>query len=156
MTRAEFVKKYGGIYEHSPWVAEAVHGTQISIDALHPAMQKVVDAADEGRKIALLRAHPDLACAPADMTKLTASSQSEQAGAGLKECTPEEFAEFQKLNTDYKKKFGFPFIIAVTGLTRRDILEAFRKRINNSKPAEFETALAQVHKIALIRLKKIA
>jgi 2-oxo-4-hydroxy-4-carboxy-5-ureidoimidazoline decarboxylase len=152
MDKTEFIKKYGSIYEHSPWVAEAAFGAA----DIQSVMRATVDAAPHDKKIALIKAHPDLACAPADLSKLTKDSVSEQMGAGLNQCTPEEFAEFQKLNTDYKKKFGFPFIIAVKGLTRVDILQAFRKRMDNDAEAEFKTAIEQIHKIAGFRLAALS
>lgn len=148
MDRSEFVKKYGSIYEHSPWVAEAAYGAA----DIQSVMRATVDAASHDKKLILIKAHPDLACAPADLSKLTKDSVSEQTGAGLNQCTPEEFAEFQRLNADYKKKFGFPFIIAVKGLRRADILHAFRKRLHNDAEAEFSTAIEQIHKIAGFRL----
>lgn len=146
---SEFVTRYGGIYEHSPWVAEAAYGAS----DIREAMKAAVDAAPREKKLALIRNHPDLAVAPA--ASLTQSSTSEQKGAGLRECTPEEFAEFQKLNADYKAKFGFPFIIAVKGLARRDILKEFRRRIHNDAETEFNTAIAQIHRIAGFRLETL-
>src|SRR5438552_4063548 len=124
MSGDEFMEIYGGIYEQSPWIAEEAFARQDidTVEALHAAMKLAVVRSDMNQQLILIRAHPDLACAPADMSKLTRESQSEQAGAGLKSCTPEEFAEFQKLNAGYKTRFGFPFIIAVRGLTRQEIL----------------------------------
>lgn len=154
----DFLKKYGGIYEHSPWIAESAYkaGKTGSIDELHAAMKAAVEDAPVDRQMALICAHPMLACAPADVTKLTLSSQSEQKGAGLNQCSPEEYAEFQQLNADYRDKFRFPFIIAVKGLTRQDILQAFRARIKNSHEVEFQTALTQIHKIARFRLEALS
>lgn len=149
MQKNEFLSKYGAIYEHSPWVAEAAFGAE-GIDKIHAAMKAAVNAASRDKKLALLRAHPDLACAQG----LTAASTSEQAAAGLNECTPDELAEFQQLNADYKLKFGFPFIVAVRGLHRADILRQFRARIQNDAATEFGAALEQVHKIAWLRLNK--
>lgn len=150
MTREDFVRKYANVYEHSPWVAEAAFDACADIQT---AMKAAVDTASREAKLTLMRNHPDLACAP--VTKLTQSSTSEQVGAGLRECSPEEFSEFTRLNADYKKKFGFPFIIAVKGLTRGDILHAFRTRINNDTVAEFDTAIEQIHKIASFRLQAL-
>jgi len=154
MSGDEFMEIYGGIYEQSPWIAEEAFTRQDidTAEALHAAMKISVVRSDMNQQLALIRAHPDLAVAPADMSKLTQESQSEQAGAGLKNCTPEEFAEFQKLNADYKAKFGFPFIIAVNGLSRQDILKAFRARMNSTREQEFKTALEQVHRIAWFRI----
>lgn len=155
MTLGEFLRVYGGIYEHSPWIAEGAYAARAGMTtvlALHAAMKAAVAAAPRDKKLALIKAHPDLACAPADQAKLTQSSVSEQKGAGLNQCTQEEYAEFQRLNADYRKKFGFPFIIAVKGLNRHDILQAFRKRINNAPDDEFSTALGQIDRIAYFRL----
>lgn len=145
MNEQDFVQKYGSIYEHSPWVAEAAYGS----DDLPKAMREAVENGGHDRQLALLRAHPDLG---EKLDTLTPSSVSEQQGAGLNQCSPEEFAEFQQLNTAYKEKFGFPFIVAVKGLNRLDILQRFRERIHNSPEAEFRTALDQVHRIAAFRL----
>lgn len=161
ITHEEFIRIYGNIYEHSPWIAEAAwhHRDEGSLDrfeALHAAMKTAIANGDETQQLALICAHPDLAVAPAELGKLTQASQSEQTGAGLKQCTPEEFAEFQKLNADYKSKFGFPFIVAVKGLTRHDILNAFRKRIHSTREAEFYTALEQINRIAYFRLEALS
>jgi 2-oxo-4-hydroxy-4-carboxy-5-ureidoimidazoline decarboxylase len=148
---------YGGIYEHSPWVAAAVWQRHIpeTVDtpaSLHFAMKEVVEAAGEDRQLALLRAHPDLGGRAAVRGELTTESTAEQKGAGLDQCSPEEFAELQTLNSAYQEKFDFPFIIAVRGLNRTDILENFRRRVAHSSAKEFRTALEEVHKIALLRL----
>ncbi len=151
----EFLKIYGGIYEHSPWIAEsAFRSGAATVRAMHDMMKKTVAAGTDEQKMALIKAHPDLACAcaPAAAATLTAASVSEQKGAGLKECTPEEYAEFQQLNRDYKAKFGFPFIVAVKGLHRTDILQLFRQRMNNDPATEFATALQQIDRIAYFRL----
>jgi len=145
MTREQFVQKYGGIYEHSPWVAEAAYGAEDIV----VAMRECVEKAGRDRQLVLIRAHPDLG---QRLNTLTPSSVAEQQGAGLDQCTPEEFAEFQELNQAYKEKFGFPFIVAVKGLKRQDILQLFRERIHHDWDAEFRTALDQVHKIARFRL----
>ena len=103
----------------------------------------------------LVRAHPDLAGKAALAGALTADSTAEQAGAGLDRCSPEELAEFHALNTAYKEKFGFPFIVAVKGLTRHDILEQFRRRLENDAATELATAFEQIHKIARLRLEAL-
>ncbi|UEM05979.1 allantoate amidohydrolase [Skermanella rosea] len=156
----DFVTRFGGVFEHSPWVAETALAADpaiafADIPALHAGMCAAVRAAGRDRQLALLRAHPDLAGKLAVAGGLTADSASEQAGAGLDRCTPEEFERLQVLNDSYKEKFGFPFIIAVRGLTRADILEAFEHRIDNTPEQEFETALAQVERIALLRLHQL-
>jgi 2-oxo-4-hydroxy-4-carboxy-5-ureidoimidazoline decarboxylase len=145
MTRETFVQKYGGIYEHSAWVAEAVYPS----DDLTAAMRQAVEDGGHDRQLALLRAHPDLG---EKLDTLTPDSTAEQQGAGLNLCSPEEFREFHELNRAYREKFGFPFIVAVKGLNRQDILERFRQRIHNSSEQEFRTALDQVHRIAAFRL----
>ena len=118
-------------------------------------MRSVVNAASDKLKLDLLRAHPDLA-GRLSLAELTESSRSEQTGAGLDRCTPEELSEFQALNTAYIEKFGFPFIFAVKGYHRTDILEAFRVRVTHSREEEFKTAIEQVHRIAKLRLETIA
>ena len=160
MNKEDFVETFGPVYEHSPWIAEQAweNGLDTSHDTaenLGAAMAAIVDASDRDAKLALLRAHPDLAGKLAVQGELTEQSTSEQAGAGLDQCTAEEFAEFQDLNERYKSGFGFPYILAVSGRGRVEILENFRSRINNSPDDEFAEALAQVHSIALIRLGQI-
>jgi len=159
LDRSGFLSRYGGVYEHSPWIASAVwdaDGVSDEVETLAARMAARVEAAPEDAKLALLRAHPDLAGKLAVRGELTADSTAEQAGAGLDLCTPEEFAEFQRLNGTYKAKFGFPFIIAVRGLDRTHILAAFRRRVDNDRATEFREALTQVHRIARLRLEGLA
>lgn len=158
MDRASFVARFGGVFEHSPWVAEGAWGAgnvPDDADGLHAAMVAVLRAADHDRKLALLNAHPDLAGRLALRGELTADSTAEQASAGLDRCTPEEFARFTELNDAYKARFGFPFILAVKGRSRADILEAFETRLSNGPEEEFATALAQVERITWLRLKDL-
>jgi 2-oxo-4-hydroxy-4-carboxy-5-ureidoimidazoline decarboxylase len=158
LTREEFVARFGAIYEHSPWVAERAWDAGTSgadLATLRNAMHAIVDAASEAEKLALLRAHPRLA-APAHRTQpLGAHSAGEQRGAGLNGCTGEEADELKRLNEAYATRFGFPFIIAVAGLDPGGILGEFRRRIVETPETEFATALAQVHKIAAVRLAKL-
>lgn len=157
MTREDFITRFGGIYEHSPWVAEAVfQAGEIAPERLAERMAAVVDGAGHDRQLALLRAHPELAGKLAVRGELTVESRAEQASARLDQCSPDEFARFTALNAQYSAKFGFPFIIAVRGLQRADILAAFERRIGNDPPEEFRTALVQVHKIARLRLDALA
>lgn len=159
LSRADFVARFGGVYEHSPWVAEAVWdggGVADRVEALAEAMRAVVEAAPEAARLALLHAHPDLAGRLALAGKLTADSSAEQAAAGLDRCTPEELVAFQSLNTAYRARFGFPFIVAVRGLTRQAILDRFGERLGNSAATEFRTALDEVHRIARLRLEAMA
>lgn len=160
MTRAEFMKRFGGVYEHSPWIAEAVYNARLSpahdgVQALHTAMVEVVEEAPRETKLALIRAHPDLGARLAIKNDFTAASTREQREAGLNSCTPEEFDRLHALNAEYKRKFGFPFIMAVRGKERSDVFSAFEQRINNDAETEFRTALAEVHKIALLRLSDL-
>ncbi|MDA0224305.1 MAG: 2-oxo-4-hydroxy-4-carboxy-5-ureidoimidazoline decarboxylase [Proteobacteria bacterium] len=157
LSRTDFVARFGGVYEHSRWVAEkcfedGMHHTAVLPSDLAGPMSHLVEAAGPKPQMILLRAHPDLAGKLARSGTLTAESTSEQAGAGLDECTEAEFQEFTALNTAYRKKFGFPYILAVKGRHRTEILENFRKRVPNDMAAEFREALNQVHQIAKLRL----
>jgi len=161
MTRETFLARFAGVYEHSPWIAEAAWDAGLPPDANAPeglsrALDAQVQAAGHAPQLALLRAHPDLAGRLALAGELTAHSSSEQAGAGLDQCTPEELAEFQKLNAAYVQRNGFPFILAVKGRHRREILEVFRNRVRNHAEPEFAEALDQVRRIALLRLEALA
>lgn len=159
LDRARFLARYGGVYEHSAWIAEEVWDRGEAADAVEPladAMAARVEAADRDRQLALLRAHPDLAGRLAVAGGLTQASSAEQTGAGLDRCTPQEYAEFQQLNDAYVARFGFPFILAVRGRDRRQILEAFRARVGNGTEVEFREALDQVHRIARLRLEALA
>lgn len=160
MNAKEFVGIFGSVYEHSPWVAEAAHAHGLTgqhDDAAYLAalMASVVADASHERKLALLRAHPDLAGRLAQRGELTAASVEEQAGAGLDQCTADEFARFQALNARYTEKFGFPFIIAVRGYKREDILRIFAARVENDRETEFAEALRQVDRIAALRIGQI-
>ncbi|MDR4306041.1 2-oxo-4-hydroxy-4-carboxy-5-ureidoimidazoline decarboxylase [Chelatococcus sambhunathii] len=155
-----FVAAYAGVYEHSPWVAEAVVGGLSPADdepsALAGRMAEVVEASGRERQLELLRLHPELVGKIKLGETLTAESRREQASARLDACSQEEFSRFQALNEAYNARFGFPFIIAVTGLSRADILDAFQARLGNSVEEEFRTALDQVHRIARIRIDALA
>ena len=160
LNQAEIVSLLGGIYEHSPWVAEILFTQGITsqdndLYFLADRMKKIVDASSEKIKLSLLQAHPELAGKLAISGNLTKDSTAEQASAGLDQCSKEEFADFSKLNFEYTKKFGHPFIIAVKDLTRAGILTSFKERINNGNQTEFETAITEVHKIAFLRLKAL-
>lgn len=116
-------------------------------------MADCVDNAAPERQLELIRAHPDLAGKAQLAGELTASSTEEQASAGLDQCSPEEYERFQALNGAYRDKFGFPFVLAVRGRSRAEILEAFEARLGNDYDVEFETALAEIHQIARLRLE---
>jgi OHCU decarboxylase len=111
-----------------------------------------VDNASSDRQLALIRAHPDLAGKAAVAGELTDDSETEQSRAGLDRCSPEEYARFQALNDEYRRKFGFPFVMAVRNSSRGDILAAFESRLGNDYDEEFENALIEIHKIARMRL----
>ena len=154
--RDEFVRVYGGIYEHSPWVAEESYATFVTTNgsgALAELLAQCVDAAGKERKLALIRAHPDLAGRAAVRGELTAESHDEQASAGIDRCSPEEYEQFQSLNASYKRKFGFPFVMAVRDSSRQQILAAFAARLENDHDTEFATAISEIHKIARLRLQ---
>lgn len=160
MDRDRFVATFGGIYEHSPWIAERAweHGINTRhdmIEELHALFVEVFSGADREAQLAVVEAHPDLAGRAALAGELTASSTGEQAGAGLDACTPEELQRFQQLNRMYQARFGFPFIMAVKGRHRSEILAAFEERVNNSPEQEFTRALVEINKIALLRLKTL-
>lgn len=161
LDRETFLQCYGGVYEHSPWIAEAAWEAGLdshhdTAEGLATAMADALAAADRERKLALLRAHPELAGKAAVRRTLTAASTDEQAGAGLDQCTPDEYQRFQELNRAYNERFGFPFILAVKGYHRTEILDAFASRVANPPEEEFRTALEQVNRIALLRLQAMA
>lgn len=156
MDAAAFRARYGGVYERSPWVAEQAYPrakNEADPARLAKIMSSIVDAADEQTKLALIRAHPDLAGRAAVAGELTAESSAEQADAGIDRCTEEEYARFQVLNEQYRQKFGFPFVMAVRGRHRTDILAAFERRLRNEREVEMATALREIHKIARLRLE---
>ena len=160
LDRTDFVARFGGIYEHSSWVAETCFDNGLHEDAETPSdlagpFARIVESAGHEPQLILLRAHPDLAGKLAQAKRLTAESTAEQASAGLDALTDDERAAFTKLNTRYVEKFGFPFIIAVKGRTKDEILAAFRTRIDNDRATEFDTACRQVERIALLRLKDL-
>jgi OHCU decarboxylase len=163
-TPAEFVSRYGGVYEHSPWVAADSYEEGANVtdpDRLAEIFARHVDAADRDKKLALIRAHPDLAgkaavgarhCGRPTDDGLTLASRREQQSAALDQCTHEEYKQFHKLNRRYRERFGFPFIMAVRGSNRDEILKAFEQRLDNDAETEFTTAMQEIHKIARLRL----
>jgi OHCU decarboxylase len=160
LDRAAFVAAFADIYEHSPWVAEKAYDLGVDdslneIEALQQRMADILLSASRDAQLALINAHRDLAGKAAVRGELTASSTSEQAGAGIHQCTAEEFARFNALNDAYKARFGFPFIKAVKGSNRHQILAAFEERIHNTPEQEFQTALAEINKIAMFRLQQL-
>jgi len=151
--RESIIETLGGVYEESPWVAERACSDQPfeSVDDIASAMEATVEDASRDRKLALLRAHPDLG----EQTEMTDASEAEQASAGLDQLSPELYEVFQRLNTQYRECFGFPFIMAVKDESPDAIKDAMERRIDHSQAEEFDTALAEVHKIARLRLEDI-
>ncbi len=160
MSRAAFVETFGGIFEHSPWIAERAfdgelgpaHDTAVG---LHRALLVQFRRADETARLDVLRAHPDLAGKLASARRLTRESAREQASAGLDAMSDEEERRFQTLNARYVDKFGFPFILAVSGMQRDEVLAQFEARLDNDRAEEFATACAQVERIARLRLEAL-
>ena len=157
MDRDTFVARFGGIFEHSPWIAERAWALELgpahdTAAGLHNALARMFRSASPDERLGVLRAHPDLAGKLAAAKRLTPESTHEQASAGLDALTDDERATFQRLNAEYVAKHGFPFIIAVRDNTRASILAAFRTRIANDTATEFGTACAQVERIAELRL----
>ena len=158
MDRAAFVARFGGVFEHSPWVAERAFALELgpahdSATGLHNALCRVFRSAPAGDRLGVLTAHPDLAGKLAQAKRLTADSSREQASAGLDALTDAERETFQRLNAAYVARHGFPFIIAVRDNTKASILAAFETRLANDQATEFATACAQVERIAALRLK---
>ncbi|WP_181706898.1 2-oxo-4-hydroxy-4-carboxy-5-ureidoimidazoline decarboxylase [Chthonobacter rhizosphaerae] len=150
-----FLARFGDVAEHSPWVAAGAAARRPFADreAMVAAFAAVVDEADRDARLALLRAHPDLAGRAALAGAIAEDSRREQKGAGLDTLTPDEYARFTALNDRYRARFGFPFIFAVKGATKHMILDAFEARVGNDVEVEFDTALAQVARIFRFRLE---
>ena len=155
--RPAFTAALGHLFEHSPWVAEQawVKRPFASAEVLHAALCATMQAASADRQLALIRAHPDLAGRLAQQKKLTAESTREQAAAGLDQLTDPELAEFTRNNDTYKAKFGFPFIICARLNAKAAILAAMSARLPNSPSAEHAAALAEIEKIAWLRLNDL-
>ena len=157
MSKAVFVELFGDVFEHSPWIAERAYdagftAAQDTAEGLHAVMVHVLSEATRDQKMALIRAHPDLA-GRLKLADLTADSRNEQSSAGLDTLTEEERDRFIELNDAYKQKFGFPFIMAVKGRTKDEIMAAFEERLQHDAETEFDTAIVQIELIALLRLK---
>ena len=153
LDKSEFLSIFGNVFEKSKWISEKVFNLKPfeSLESFVSEIIRIYENSDNKTVLEILNLHPELAIEK----KLTANSEAEQNKANLKECTPEEFNEFKKLNIEYKKKFNFPFIIAVKGKNKDEILDYFRERIKNSLDEEFLEAKKQVKKIATFRLEEI-
>jgi 2-oxo-4-hydroxy-4-carboxy-5-ureidoimidazoline decarboxylase len=151
MAETEFVALFGDVAEHSPWVAEAAAAIRPFRDRDHmiAEFEAAIRNADRPAQLALIRAHPDLA----GKARLTTDSTREQKGAGLESLTASEMQRFTALNEGYKSRFGFPFILAVKGATKHQILAAFEARVDDDTESEFETALVQIARIIRFRIE---
>ena len=153
LKKKEFLSIFGNIFEKSDWIADEVFNLKPFKDSndLVIKMMNIYENINSEKMIKIFNLHPQLAIEK----RLTSFSSKEQTGAKLNECSKEEFEEFEKLNADYKKKYGFPFIIAVKGKNKDEILNNFRQRIQNNFEIEFNEAKNQVKKIASSRLEGI-
>ena len=151
--KTAFVAALGCVFEDSPWVAERAWDYRPfdSLDSLHTTMTRVVADASEVEQLALLRAHPDLGT----RARMSEASTAEQRGAGLDRLTADEFAALQRLNDEYRRRFGFPFLFAVKAATKDDVLAALAWRVTRTREQEFAEALQQVYKIARFRLEEM-
>jgi len=156
-SREDFTRVVGPIFEHSPWIAELTWAKRPfgSVGALHRDFCETVLASDEARKLALIRAHPDLAGRAARAGTLTAASTREQASGGLDQLSAEEAALFDKYNREYRARFGYPFVICARQNKKEAMLAGFEQRLKNSPQQEIETALAEIFKIAELRLREL-
>ena len=155
LSESEFTKVFANIFENARWIAEKLYNQKpfTNFEELSLKMINIFENSSKEKKLEILNAHPDLAD-KAKMSLLTPDSKKEQNNAGLDQCTENEFNEFKRLNLIYKK-FGFPFILAIKGKNKNEILDNFRKRITSNFEVEFEEAIRQVKKIASLRLKEI-
>lgn len=155
LPQAEFTQTLGAIFEHSPWIPERAWVARpfASVDALHRAMVDVMMQADPAEQLALIAAHPELAGREAAAGRLTDASTNEQRGAGLDQCTAEELARLRRLNAAYRERFGFPFVIAVKGRSRHQIMDIMAERLQHDHDTEFTTCLDQIAQIARFRLE---
>jgi OHCU decarboxylase len=153
LNKSEFLSTFGNVFEKTEWIAEKCYNSKPfnNVQELVNKMIEIFENSIKEKHLEILNSHPDLAV----KKKLTKESENEQANANLNQCTNEEFEEFNRLNQKYKKKFGFPFIIAVKGKNKNEILNIFRQRITNNINLEFEEAKKQVKKIATFRLSEI-
>jgi len=156
LSKSEFVKFFANIFENARWIAEELYNQKPfnNFEELSSKILNIFETTTKEKQLKILNAHPDLAN-KTKISLLTLDSLKEQASAGLDQCTEEEFDEFKHLNEQYKKKFGFPFILAVKGKNKNEILDNFKKRISFDPTIEFDQATKQVKKIANLRLKEL-
>ena len=155
--QAAFTQHIGPVFEHSPWIAENTWARRpfAAVSALHQALCETVSGSSEQRKLDLIRAHPDLVGRAALAGTLTSASTKEQSSAGLDRLTPEEIAAFQNFNQAYREKFGFPFVICARQNKKEAMLAGFQRRLKHSREQEIEAALAEIFKIAELRLQDL-
>ena len=155
LSKSEFIKVFANIFENARWIAEELHNQKPfnNFEELSSKMLNIFETATKEKQLKILNAHPDLA-SKTKINLLTPDSLKEQTSVGLDQCTEEEFNEFGKLNDSYKK-FGFPFILAVKGKTKIEILNNFKKRISSDPKTEFDEAIKQVKLIASLRLEEL-
>jgi len=153
LNKSDFLTIFGNVFEKSEWISEKVFDLRPfkNFEDLFSKIIGIYENSDKKIILKILNSHPELAVEK----KLTMNSKNEQKNANLNECTNDEYSEFKKLNIQYKKKFDFPFIIAVKGKNKDEILNYFRERIKNSLDEEFLEAKKQVKKIATFRLEEI-
>lgn len=156
-SKAELAAQLGNIFEYSPWIAEAAADVRpfAGINALYAAMKAVVERAPQDRRLALIKAHPDLANKTQRAAGLTAESNAEQNSVGLDRLSDAEFAAFERANNAYRSKFGFPYIICVRRQTRDSILSDFERRLPNDATTEIESSIAEICRIAALRLDQL-
>jgi OHCU decarboxylase len=157
LDRAAFVQRFGPLFEHSPWVAEAAWRDRPFGDPeeLYEALVAAMHAAPRERKLALISAHPDLAGKAAVEGTLTDSSRREQAAAGLDRLTPDEYEAFTRTNAAYRERFGFPLVVCAREHTKESILRVASERLGNSEDEEIRVALEEIAKIARLRLEEV-
>ena len=157
MGREEFVARFGSLFERSPWIAEGAWRARPfdDLDGLHAAFVRTVREAPEERRVALIRAHPDLAGKAALAGELTEESANEQASAGLDRLSPEEYERFHRLNAAYREKFDLPYVVCVRDNTKESIFAGAERRLANTREEEIWTALREISRISRLRLEDL-
>jgi OHCU decarboxylase len=157
MDRGKFVSEFGPVFERSPWISEGAWEKRPfdGLGGLHAAFLSVVDGAPEARRVALIRAHPDLAGKAALAGELTSESANEQASAGLNRLSPEEYERFHRLNAAYREKFDLPYVVCVRDNTKETIFAGAEGRLENTREEEIEAALGEIARISRLRLEDL-
>ncbi len=157
MDQGEFVSRFGAVFERSPWVAEGAWERRPfeDLDGLHAAFVRTVHEAPDDRRVALIRAHPDLAGKAALAGELTEESANEQASAGLDRLSPEEYERFHRLNAAYREKFGLPYVVCVRDHTKETIFAGAEERLSNMREEEIGAALAEISRVSRLRLEDL-